>query len=84
MDNADYVGPSGGEDNGANLKSPEDAADRFGIRAALVVTCIGFLIAAAWLTSRPSFQTCTGLDNLNDRVVCYENVRTALAQPPAK
>jgi hypothetical protein len=85
MDNADYVGPSRGEDDDAtNLKSPEDAADRFGIRVALVITCIGFLIAAVWLTSRPNFQTCTGLDNLNDRVVCYESVRTALAQPPAK
>jgi hypothetical protein len=84
MDTADYLGPSRGEDDGAELQSPEDAADRFGIRAALIVTCVGFLIAAVWLMSRPNFQTCTGLDNLNDRIACYEGVRTALSQPPAK
>lgn len=84
MDTEGYPGPPRGEDDGADFKSSGDAADRFGIRAALIVTCIGFLIAAVWLTSRPNFQSCTGLNNLKDRVACYEGVRTALAQPPAK
>ena len=68
----------------AELKSPEDAADRFGIRAALVVTCIGFLFAAIWLVGAPSFRKCGAFENVKDRIACYEDLRSALLTPPAK
>ncbi|HUC49551.1 MAG TPA: hypothetical protein VMA30_09215, partial [Xanthobacteraceae bacterium] len=73
---------SDGDD--ADLGTPEDAVDRFGIRTALLVTCVGFAIAVLWLISGPSFQKCSGLDNLKDRVACYESVRTASLKPPEK
>jgi hypothetical protein len=37
-------------------KSPEETADRFGIRTALLVLCVGLLIAAMWLVTGPSFE----------------------------
>jgi hypothetical protein len=72
------------KDDDAELKSPEDAADRFGIRAALLVTCIGFLFAAIWLVSTPSFGKCSAFENAKQRIVCYEHLRSALLTPPAK
>src|SRR5262245_36259498 len=42
--------------------SPEVLADRFGVRTALLVLCIALFIAAIWLTSRPSFEKCSGLE----------------------
>jgi hypothetical protein len=84
MDDRDHLAAENGEDNAADLKSPEDAADRFGVRAALLVICVGFAIAALWLMSSPSFQKCSGLETLKDRVACYEGMRTAFLQPPAK
>jgi hypothetical protein len=84
MYDQDDRGVPSDEDDGAELKSPEDAADRFGIRAALLVTCIGFLIAAIWLISTPSFQKCSAFENAKDRIACYEGLRTALLTPPAK
>jgi len=71
-------------DGEPELKSPEDVTDRFGLRVALVVTCVGFLIAAIWLASSPSFQKCSAFENLSDRIACYEGLRTALLQPPAR
>ena len=35
----DDLGVPNDKDDGAELKSPEDAADRIGIRTALLVTC---------------------------------------------
>jgi hypothetical protein len=72
------------EDDNTDLRTPEDAADGFGIRTALLVTGVGFLIAAVWLISSPSFQKCSGLDNLKDRVACYESLRSAVLKPPVK
>ena len=72
------------DDDERELKSPEDAADRFGIRAALLVTCVGFLIAALWLANSPSFQKCSAFGNVKDRITCYEGLRDALLKPPAK
>jgi hypothetical protein len=84
MDDRDHLqAVSNGDDDG-DLRTPEDAADRFGIRTALLVTCIGFAIAVFWLISNPSFQKCSGLDNLKDRIACYEGVRTAFLKPPQK
>jgi hypothetical protein len=84
MDDRNHLSAPNDEDDGAELKSPEDAADRFGIRAALLVTCIGFLIAAIWLLSSPSFQKCSAFENVKDRIACYEGLRSALLTPPAK
>jgi hypothetical protein len=84
MDDRDPLAAKSDEDDGVDLKSPEDAADRFGVRAALFVICIGFVAAVLWLMSSPSFQKCSGLDTLKDRVACYEGVRTAFLKPPAK
>ena len=84
MYDRDYPGGPSDEDSDPELKTPEDAADRFGVRVALVVTCVGFLIAAIWLASSPSFQKCSAFENLSDRVACYEGLRTALLQPPVR
>ena len=84
MYDRNYLAEPNNEGDEPELKTPEDAADRFGLRIALVVTCVGFLIAAVWLASSPSFQKCSTFENLNDRVACYEGLRTALSQPPAK
>jgi hypothetical protein len=84
MQDQDPFGTPREEDDSAELKSPEDAADRFGIRAAVLVTCVGFLIAAIWLVNSPSFQKCSAFENVRDRITCYEGVRSALLMPPAK
>lgn len=84
MGDLDHLGAERDEDKDADLRTPEDAADRFGIRTALLVTSVGFLTAALWLMSSPSFQKCSGLDNLKDRVACYESLRSTLLTPPAK
>jgi len=65
-------------------KSPEDLADQFGIRASLVTLCIGLLIAAIWLVSRPSFEKCSALENATARNACYDQLRSELLQPPIK
>ena len=83
MDNRDYLGEPR-DDNEPELKTPEDAADRFGVHLALMVTCVGLLIAVIWLASSPSFQKCSGFENLSDRIACYEGLRTALLQPPVR
>jgi hypothetical protein len=80
----DDISVSSDEDDGAELKSPEDAADRFGIRTALIVLCVGFFIAAVWVMNSPSFQKCSALENLKDRTACYEGLRSELSQPPVK
>jgi hypothetical protein len=84
MYDLDLPGLPADQDDRPELKSPEDAADRIGIRVALLVTCVGLLIAALWLASSPSFQTCSAFENLKDRVTCYEGLRTALLKPPIK
>ena len=78
------LGVPNDKDDGAELKSPEDAADRIGIRAALLVTCVGLLFAAIRLMSNPSFQKCSAIENGKDRIACYEDLRSALLTPPAK
>jgi hypothetical protein len=84
MYDRDYLGEPSDKDHNPELKTPEDAADRFGVRVALLVTCVGFLIAVVWLASSPSFQKCSAYENLSDRVACYEGLRTALLQPPVR
>ena len=68
----------------AEPKSPEELIDRFGIRASLLILCVGFLIAAVWMISRPSFEKCLALENEPERHACYENLRAELLKPPAK
>jgi hypothetical protein len=84
MHDRDHFGEPSDDHGEPELKSPEDAADRFGVRIALLVTCAGFLIAAIWLASSPSFQKCSAFESLSDRIACYEGLRTALLQPPAR
>jgi hypothetical protein len=64
--------------------TPEDAADRFGVRAALLVLCVGFAIAAMWLVTGPSFEKCSALENLVQRNACYDALRNDLFKAPAK
>ena len=64
--------------------SPEVLGDRFGVRTALLVLCIALFIAAIWLTSRPSFEKCSGLENVTERNACYDGLRKEILKPPAK
>lgn len=80
----DDLDPPNDKDDGAELKSSEDTADRIGIRTALLVMCVGLLFAAIWAASKPSFQKCGAIGNGKDRIACYENLRSALLTPPAK
>src|SRR5262249_4647660 len=64
--------------------SPEVLGDRFGVRTALLVLCIALFIAAIWLTSRPSFEKCSGLENVTERNACYDELRKEFLKPPAK
>lgn len=75
---------SSDEESGPDLKSPEDAADRLGIRTAVVVLCVGFFIAAIWAMNSPSFQKCSALENIKGRIACYEGLRGQLLQAPVK
>jgi len=72
------------EDDAAWPKSPEEFIDRFGIRTALFVLCIASFIAAIWLVNRPSFEKCSGLENVTERNACFETLRNDLMKPPAK
>jgi hypothetical protein len=72
------------EQNVAWPKSPEERADQFGIRTALLVLCIAFFIAAMWLVSRPSFEKCSALENVAERDACFDKLRNDLSKPPAK
>jgi hypothetical protein len=65
-------------------KSPEELADQFGIRAALLVLCIAFFIAAISFVSSPSFEKCSAVANVTDRNACYDGLRKELLKPPAK
>jgi hypothetical protein len=65
-------------------KSPEEFADQFGIRTALLVLCIGCFIAAIWFVSSPSFEKCSAVENVTDRNACYDGLRKELLKPPAK
>jgi len=64
--------------------SPEVLADRFGVRTALLVLRIALFIAAIWVTTRPSFEKCSGLENVTERNACYDALRKELLKPPAK
>jgi hypothetical protein len=65
-------------------KSPEELADQFGIRFALIVLCMAFFIAAIWFVSSPSFEKCSAVENVTGRNACYEELRRELLKPPAK
>lgn len=65
-------------------KSPEELADQFGIRFALIVLCMAFFIAAIWFVSSPSFEKCSTVENVTDRNACYEGLRKELLKLPAK
>ena len=65
-------------------ESPEERVDRFGVRTALVVLGLAFFIAAIWLVSRPSFEKCSGLENVTVRNGCFDALRNDLLKPPAK
>jgi len=65
-------------------KSAEELVDQFGIRASLLILCLGLLIAAIWLVTRPSFEKCSALENAIERNVCYDQLRSELLKPPVK
>jgi hypothetical protein len=65
-------------------QSPEEVVDRLGMQASLLVLCVGLLIAAVWMISRPSFEKCLALENATERQACYDNLRAELLKPPAK
>jgi hypothetical protein len=65
-------------------KSPEEFADQFGIRTALVVLCIALFIAAIWFVSSPSFEKCNAVENVTERNACYDELRKEFLKPPAK
>jgi hypothetical protein len=76
--------PNDNENDLAEPKSPEELIDRFGMRASLLILCVGLLIAAVWMISRPSFEKCLALENAIERDACYDNLRAELLKPPAK
>jgi hypothetical protein len=72
------------EHDAALPESSEVLADRFGIRTALLVLCIALFIAAIWVTSRPSFEKCSALENVTERNACYDGLRNELLKPQQK
>jgi hypothetical protein len=68
----------------AEPKSPEKLTDRFGMRTSMLILCVGLLMAAVWMVSRPSFEKCLALENATERHACYDNIRAELLKPPAK
>jgi hypothetical protein len=64
--------------------SEEDLADRYGIRTALLVLCVGLFLAALWAIRNPSFEQCTTLKTEHERLGCYEELRSRLLKPPFK
>jgi hypothetical protein len=76
--------PNNNESDLAEPQSPEEIVDRFGMRASLLMLCVGLLIAAVWMISRPSFEKCLALENATERQACYDNLRAELLKPPAK
>jgi hypothetical protein len=65
-------------------QSPEDRADRFGIRSAILVLCVALFIAAVWFMTAPSFDKCSALQSVSERNACYASLRQNLFKPPAK
>src|SRR5262245_21060746 len=74
-DDADDVPP---------LRSPEDFADQFWVRTALLGLCVASVIAAIWFVRSPSFEKCSAIENVADRNACYDQLRQDLLKPPAK
>ena len=64
--------------------SSERRVDRFGMMTVVFVLAIAFFIAAIWFLSRPSFKKCSALGNVDERIACYETLRSDLSKAPAK
>jgi hypothetical protein len=75
---------SGGVDEPDVPDSPEQRVDRFGVRIAVFALAIAFSIAAIWFLSRPSFEKCSALENVQERNACYDTLRSDLSKAPAK
>jgi hypothetical protein len=75
---------SNDDDDIARPKTPEELADRLGIRTALLVLCISFLLAGLWIVNLPSFEKCSEIENTLVRYACYDQLRADLVKPPAK
>ena len=80
----DTKAADGDEEDVINSKSPEDSADHFGVNLSLLILCIALLIAILGIASVPSFEKCSGLDNVTQRNSCYGELRNNLMKPPAK
>jgi hypothetical protein len=75
---------SGGVDEPDVPDSPEQRVDRFGVMIAVFALAIAFSIAAIWFLSRPSFEKCSALENVQERNACYDTLRSDLSKAPAK
>jgi hypothetical protein len=51
--------PNDDECDLAEPKSPEEFVDRFGMRAALLILCVGLLIAAVWMVTTAPLSSIT-------------------------
>lgn len=45
---------------------------------------LAFFIAAVWLVRGPSFEKCSGLENVTERNACFDTLRNDLLKPLAK
>ena len=75
---------SGGVDEPDVPDSPEQRVDWFGVMIAVFALAIAFSIAAIWFLSRPSFEKCSALENVQERNACYDMLRSDLSKPPVK
>ena len=73
-----------GDDDFALPETPEDRADRFGLRTAFLVLCIALFIAAIWVVSRPSFEKCSALESVTQRNGCFDMLRNNFLKPPER
>jgi hypothetical protein len=64
--------------------TPEQRVDRFGMMTAVFAVVVASFIAAIWFLSRPSFEKCSALENVEQRNACYDPLRDNLSKAPAK
>ena len=64
--------------------TPEQRVDRFGMMTAVFAVVVASFIAAIWFLSRPSFEKCSALENVQGRNACYDTLRDDLSKAPAK
>jgi hypothetical protein len=74
-----------GDDNDVyRPRSSEDRIEKLGLGLALLILCVGLLLAGTWLFTGQSFEKCSAVENPIERNACYEQLRLGLLKPPAK